>query len=145
MESRQCDEVYQQIWGLLGGHGDQRPMGKFAPLESFLKPQQASTLSWAQILLSEGDWLDISHCMSVNWFVFWSPKVLSLQGKVLCECLSTCTAMMQWSDADLYDCMSRSKSLKISDILYNIFHIIEYDKSMLFQVAKHYIAQSPKM
>ncbi len=29
VERRQSDEVYQQIWGLLGGHDGQRPVGKF--------------------------------------------------------------------------------------------------------------------
>ncbi len=29
MEKRQCDDANQQIWGLLGDHDDQRPMGKF--------------------------------------------------------------------------------------------------------------------
>ncbi len=29
VERRQSDEANQQIWGLLGGHDDQRPIGKF--------------------------------------------------------------------------------------------------------------------
>ncbi len=29
VERRQSDEANQQIWGLLGDHDDQRPMGKF--------------------------------------------------------------------------------------------------------------------
>ncbi len=28
-ERRQSDEANQQIWGLIGGHDGQRPMGKF--------------------------------------------------------------------------------------------------------------------
>ncbi len=37
VERRQSDEANWQIWGLLGGHDDQRPMGKIWPPLLFSK------------------------------------------------------------------------------------------------------------